>query len=104
MRAVIKYVFEPEELVDLNYRLITEQSGRSYFNTGKIQRAYEQRFDVHERAVIDKIRTKARKWYLVDLPSNSVEIPYEEYTLWKQFADFLIDNCTYYGRVKEGAK
>ena len=101
MRAVIKHVFEPEELVDLNYRLITEQSGSSYFNTGKVQRAYEERFDVSERAIIDNIRAKARRWYLVALPGDAVEIPYEEYTLWKQFADFLIANCTYYGRVKE---
>ena len=101
MRAVIKYIFEPEELVDLNYRLITEQSGSSYFNTGKVQRAYEDRFDVYERAIIDRIRAKARKWYLVALPSNAVEISHGEYTLWEQFADFLIANCTYYGRVKE---
>lgn len=104
MRTVINYIFEPEEIVDLNYRLITEQSGSSYFNTGKIQRAYEERFDVHERAIIDKIKAKARRWYLVGLPNNAVEIPYEEYTLWRQFAAFLVANCTYYDRVKEGAK
>lgn len=101
MRAVIKYIFEPEELIDLNYRLIVEQSDGFFFNTGKVQRAYEDRFDKHERDIIDKIRAKARRWYLVALPTAAIEIPYEEYTLWKQFAAFLIVNCTYYGRVKE---
>lgn len=99
MKIITKMIIDRNELDSiLHYRLVAEQSGGSLFQTGKIQRMYNSEFTSNERNEIAKIKAKASRWYLVELPEKPVEITTEEYDLWRRFHRFLVDNCTMYGR------